>query len=221
MYSMDDLLLIEQLNEFAAGRGLPPIASGQLASSISPAGQINFNPNVGYSAGRPDLTSFPDGPSSQTAGYGGRVSRGAQAAVKGMPSTKVISRAIDPTGVMTSTSKDAAWIMKKLGIAPKYAAKAGRLAGAAVPVLSVIANAQDVGQLITGDESLANKAMDTAAMGTGAVIGGVLGGGVFSPLTASIGASTGKMISDGTQWLFGDKKTPEQRRMELALAQLQ
>ena len=30
----------------------------------------------------------------------------------------------------------------------------------------------------------------------------------------------GKAISDGAQWLFGDKKTPEQRKMELALAQL-
>ena len=40
-------------------------------------------------------------------------------------------------------------------------------------------------------------------------------------LGASIGASTGKMISDGTQWLFGDKKTPEQRRMEEALRALQ
>ena len=67
---------------------------------------------------------------------------------------------------------------------------------------------------------LANKAMDATAMGTGAVIGGVLGAGVFSPLTASIGASTGKMLSDGTQWLFGDKKTPDQRKMETALVAL-
>ena len=84
----------------------------------------------------------------------------------------------------------------------------------------MLANVTDVADIVAGDESLGNKAMDAAAMGTGAAIGGVLGGGIFSPLTASIGASTGKLLSDGTQWLFGDKKTPEQRKMELALAQL-
>ena len=106
------------------------------------------------------------------------------------------------------------------GVGPKAAVKAGRFAGRAVPLLSLLTNVTDVADVVAGDDSLANKAMDTAAMGTGAVIGGMLGGGVFSPLTASIGASTGKLVSDGTQWLFGDKKTPEQRKMELALAQL-
>ena len=98
--------------------------------------------------------------------------------------------------------------------------KIGRAVARTIPAVSFLGNAVDVADIITGDESLANKAMDTAAMGTGATIGALLGAGVFSPLTASIGASTGKMLSDGTQWLFGDKKTPEQRKMELALAQL-
>ena len=35
------------------------------------------------------------------------------------------------------------------------------------------------------------------------------------------GAGGGKMVSDGLQWLFGDKKTAEQRKMEEALAALQ
>lgn len=90
-----------------------------------------------------------------------------------------------------------------------------------VPGLSVAGAALSAGDIVFGDESLGNKAMDAAAMGTGAAIGGVLGAGVFSPITAAIGASTGKMISDGAQWLFGDKKTPEQRKMEIALQQLQ
>jgi hypothetical protein len=30
----------------------------------------------------------------------------------------------------------------------------------------------------------------------------------------------GKAVSDGAQWLFGDKKTAEQRRMEEALIAL-
>ena len=107
------------------------------------------------------------------------------------------------------------------GVSQKAAVKAGRFAGRALPLLSGVTNVLDVADIVTGDESFGNKAMDATAMTAGAAIGGVLGGGVFSPLTASIGASTGKLISDGTQWLFGDKKTPEQRKMELALAQLQ
>ena len=106
------------------------------------------------------------------------------------------------------------------GVSNKAAVHAGRFAGRAVPLLSALSNVQDVSQIISGDESFGNKAMDTAAMGTGAVIGGMLGGGVFSPLTASIGASLGKTTSDGLQWLFGDKMTPEERKVQQALAAL-
>lgn len=94
--------------------------------------------------------------------------------------------------------------------------KIGRGIARAIPAISVGANLLDVGDIVMGDESFGNKAMDTVAMGIGGVLGAAGG-----PLGASIGASTGKMLSDGTQWLFGDKKTPEQRKMELALAQLQ
>ena len=106
------------------------------------------------------------------------------------------------------------------GVSKRAAVNVGRFAGRAVPLLSAISNVTDVADIVTGDESFGNKAMDAAAMTAGAAIGGVLGGGVFSPLTASIGASTGKLLSDGTQWLFGDKKSPEQRRMEEALLAL-
>ena len=88
--------------------------------------------------------------------------------------------------------------------------------GRVVPGLSVASNVTDVADIVTGDESLANKAMDTTFM-----IGGGILGSAGGPLGASIGASTGKMLSDGTQWLFGDKKSPEQRRMEEALQALQ
>ena len=98
--------------------------------------------------------------------------------------------------------------------------KLGRGLARVVPGISVAGNVMDVADILTGDESLANKAMDTAAMGIGGGIGAFMGGGVFSPLTASIGASMGKMGSDGLQWLFGDKKTPEQRKLEEALALL-
>jgi hypothetical protein len=69
--------------------------------------------------------------------------------------------------------------------------------------------------VIAGDDSFANKAMDTTAM----TIGGFLGapGG---PMGIAAGAGIGKSISDGAQWLFGDKKTAEQRRIEEALIAL-
>jgi len=88
--------------------------------------------------------------------------------------------------------------------------------GRIVPGLSVATNVMDVADIVTGDESFANKAMDVTAMGIGGTLGAVGG-----PLGVSAGASLGKMVSDGTQWLFGDKKTPEQRRMEEALKALQ
>ena len=102
------------------------------------------------------------------------------------------------------------------GIGGKYASKIGRFAGKLAPGLSVAGNVMDVADIIAGDESFGNKAMDAAGMAIGGTAGAFLGG----PLGASIGASVGKMGSDGLQWLFGDKKTPDQRKMEQALAAL-
>ncbi len=80
----------------------------------------------------------------------------------------------------------------------------------------VAGTALAVGDVVLGDESVGNKAMDAALMGTGAVLGSAV------PIVGTaIGATAGKMASDGLQWLFGDKKTPEQRKMEAALAALQ
>jgi hypothetical protein len=79
-----------------------------------------------------------------------------------------------------------------------------------------VAAVASVGDVLLGDESLANKGMDAAFMTAGGVIGSAV------PVVGTgLGIAAGKMISDGTQWLFGDKKTPEQRRMEEALAGLQ
>tara|TARA_R100001443_G_scaffold78948_1_gene86145 strand:- start:1336 stop:1842 length:507 start_codon:yes stop_codon:yes gene_type:complete len=82
--------------------------------------------------------------------------------------------------------------------------------------LSAVGGVLGAADVIAGNDSLANKAMDTVAMGIGGTIGAVGG-----PMGIAAGAGVGKAISDGTQWLFGDKKTPEQRKLELALAQLQ
>ena len=102
------------------------------------------------------------------------------------------------------------------GVGGKAASKIGRFAGRLAPGLSAVGNVMDVADIITGEESFGNKAMDA----TGMVIGGTAGAFLGGPLGASIGASVGKMGSDGLQWLFGDKKTPEQRKLEEALAQL-
>ena len=85
----------------------------------------------------------------------------------------------------------------------------------AVPIIGAGMAVADVADVIAGQDSLANKAMDATAMGIGGTIG-VLGG----PLGVMAGASTGKAVSDFTQWLLGDKKTAEQRKMEQALAML-
>lgn len=213
---MDDLLLIDQLNQRAAtGVGLPEMRSTSSVEQLmqtKPLFRSNPAAPQPYSAGMPGLTSMPDGPSSQVAGYASRATRG-------MPTNlDQITRAIDPRGIMTGTAKDTSWLAKRVGLNPATATKVGRFAGRAVPVLSVIANAQDAANIVTGEESLGNKAMDLVAGTAGAVGGFVFGGG---PLGASIGFSTGKQLSDGAQWLFGDKKTPEQRKMELAMQQLQ
>nr|BDD47536.1 hypothetical protein 108 [Pelagibacteraceae bacterium] len=188
----------------------PNMSASNVEQLVNRTPLFRSNPATptGYSAGMPGLTSLPDGPSSQMSGYTTRATRGIQAG---------LMKPIDPSGIMTSTAKDVSWLGKRVGLSPKVATKVGRFAGRAVPVLGAISNVQDVLGLVTGEESLGNKAMDTAAMAAGGGIGFMLGG----PLGASLGASAGKALSDGTQYLFGDKKTPEQRKMELALQQLQ
>ena len=84
--------------------------------------------------------------------------------------------------------------------------------GTGIGALGGVLGAADV---LAGPDSAGNKIMDTVAMG----IGGVLGAG-GGPAGIAAGAGIGKAISDGTQYIFGDKKTAEQRRMEEALAAL-
>lgn len=85
--------------------------------------------------------------------------------------------------------------------------------GTGVGALGGVLGAADV---LAGNDSLGNKAMDTVAMGIGGFLGAAGG-----PVGVAAGAGIGKALSDGAQYLFGDKKTPEQRKMELALQQLQ
>lgn len=116
---------------------------------------------------------------------------------------------IDPTArlsvgpVMTPKGR----VMQMLsGPAALNAAKVGVGLGAVGGVLG----AADV---IAGPDSAGNKLMDTAAMGIGGALGAVGG-----PLGIAAGAGTGKMISDATQFIFGDKKSAEERKIEEMLA---
>ena len=104
------------------------------------------------------------------------------------------------------------------------ATKLGRMAGSPaarkalriIPGLGVGLAALDAADVVTGNESLGNKAMDAAGMAIGGTLGAVGG-----PLGIATGASLGKMGSDALQYLFGDKLTPEQRKMKEALMMLQ
>lgn len=114
--------------------------------------------------------------------------------------------------------KDVFTLAKKVpGVGGKAAATAGRFAGRLVPGISAIGNVTDVADIIAGGDSFGNKAMDTLGMGLGGTAGFVVGG----PLGASIGASLGKTASDGAQFLFGDRKSAEQRKLEEALMLLE
>ena len=111
--------------------------------------------------------------------------------------------------------------LDKGGSLLKKAAGTGvaRFAGRAIPVLSAIGAVGDVGDIVLGQDSLGNKAMDAAAMGVGGSIGGVLGLG--NPLLIAGGASLAKAGSDGLQFLFGGGKSAEERKIEEALKLLQ
>ena len=111
----------------------------------------------------------------------------------------------------------------KLGLDAGQITKFGSMAGGPRALtalkfagpLGAAAGVMGVGDVLLGDDSAGNKVMDGTAM----TIGGILGA-AGGPLGIAAGAGAGKMVSDGAQWLFGDKKSAEERRMEEALAQL-
>ena len=82
--------------------------------------------------------------------------------------------------------------------------------------LGAVGGVLGAADVIAGNDSGANKLMDTAAMGIGGFLGAAGG-----PVGMAAGAGMGKAASDGLQWLFGDKKSAEQRKLEEALALLQ
>ena len=110
-----------------------------------------------------------------------------------------------------------------MGIAPNKTGAVARMAvnpafkGAlrALPAVGALGGVMGAADVLAGDGSTGKKIRDGTAM----TIGGILGA-AGGPLGIAAGAGAGKMVSDAGQWLFGDKKSAEERRMEEALAQL-
>ena len=125
---------------------------------------------------------------------------------------KVQLAALNATGGIGAGGQ-AKGIVVKLGrLAGSKGLFTGEKVGTGIGDIGGVLGAADV---LVGNDSAANKVMDTTAM----TIGGILGA-AGGPVGIAAGAGIGKAISDGTQFIFGDKKTAEQRRMEEALIAL-
>jgi len=187
---------------------------------------------------------LPDGPSGQASGYGSRATRPFKEAANNARTSTGPMRRLRQTAGTVGGATDAALGLTELGrsqtkaiaqgvqsgskmfgAAPTVAARNGRLAMQALrhPAMAAglkwagpVGAAMAAGDLVLGDESLANKGMDAAFM----TAGGFLGSAV--PVVGTgIGIAAGKMVSDGTQFLFGGGKSPKERELEQALALLQ
>ena len=234
MYSADDMILIQQLNDMATGRiGLPEMRSTSSVADLlaSKPFTMPLPQQQGFSAGRPDLTGMPDGPARNPLGSAGR--RTSTAAGQGMLDAaatygELSGQFYDGLGPKARGAKASAGRMIGRG-GRKMAGKAGAALGALPgmgklgaaakvlgPGLGAVGGGLAVADLVFGQESGANKAMDATAM----TIGGLLGS-VGGPLGTAAGVGLGKMASDATQFVFGGGKSPEERRMEEALAMLQ
>jgi hypothetical protein len=94
-------------------------------------------------------------------------------------------------------------------------AKAGAILGVAAPALGAVGGVIGAGDIVLGDDSLANKGMDTLGMGIGGFLGAAGG-----PLGIAAGAGIGKAVSDGAQFLLGGGQSAEERQLAEALLAL-
>jgi len=99
----------------------------------------------------------------------------------------------------------------------------GRFAGSglfrgtmrALPAIGAVSGVLGAADVLAGPDSASNKIMDGTAMTVGGILGAVGG-----PLGIAAGAGAGKMVSDASQWIFGDKMSAEERQLAQALAAL-
>jgi len=154
---------------------------------------------------------FMDGPTMLDRGRDLMKGKGAQKAMG------VLDKAADPIQQVLMKGADSIPLGKGGAMASRMAGGAiGKAVARGIPVLGALTAVGDVGDIVLGGDSMANKAMDTLGMGVGGTAGFFLGG----PLGAAAGASVGKAISDGTQFLLGGGKSAEERKMEEALMML-
>ena len=189
------------------------------ASVFLPGAQPQIDVSGGYKF-------TPDGPGKTAAGYG---TSGARANVQGQVGTAMgklnafrqgYEKGVQPVvnAQTAAVGKGVRGASKLMGFSPSAAGNAGRMAMSALrhPILQkamayapVVGTGLAVGDIVFGNESAANKGMDTLF----ATAGGFLGSAV-PVIGTGLGIAAGKMVSDGAQWLFGDKMSPEQRRAE-------
>lgn len=204
-----------------AGMGTPSVEQQFMdAGIIDQYGQVITDPYKMY-GNASGATIRPDGPPKSSAKMGRRkvadAGKSALASALGLvdnlttPSAKAMQSGATKllgTGVSTGAGPMAAITRFAASPAALTAAKVGTGIGALGGVLGVA-------DVLAGNDSVGNKLMDTAAMGIGGTLGAIGG-----PVGIAAGAGLGKAASDATQWLFGDKKSAEQRKMEEALAAL-
>ena len=194
--------------------GVPTVAEQfQEAGLIDQYGQVITSPEQ-LAASRGSLSGAPQPPQNKGTG----VKAGAEAALMFVDDAlspvakKVQLAALNATGGIGAGGK-AAGVMGHLGrAAGSKAFLTAAKVGTGIGALNSVLGAADI---LTGQDSAANKVMDTAAMGIGGFLGAAGG-----PMGIAAGAGIGKAISDGTQFIFGGGKSAEQRRMEEALAAL-
>ena len=177
-----------------------------------------------YSAGQPGLTSMPDGPSGAGSNLRGKLKpkKGLLSSALGAVETTPKTRVAQSKAIGSGVTK----LQQLLGYTDETAKLGGRMATAALaknPLLRAgmkfggpLAAGLAVGDILLGDESFGNKAMDAGMM----VAGGALGS-VVPVVGTTIGASLGKAASDAIQFIGGGGKSAEERKLEEALALLQ
>ena len=204
---------------------------------------IELDPNDIYkSLGMDPVTKqmSADGPFSQARSYASRATRPVRDARNAPGSVRRLRDAVGTVGGATDAALGLTELgrsqtkaiaqgvqsgSKMFGAAPTVAARNGRLAMQALrnPALAAglkwagpVGAGLAVGDLVLGDESLANKGMDAAFMAAGGAAGSVI-----PVVGTALGVAGGKMVSDATQFLFGGGKSPKERELEEALAMLQ
>jgi len=215
---MEDIELLDAIGiaSMLADNGGDPILTSTVDEILDPTGYYKAHGLDPYgrplSGGSPNLKGAKPkgiiGKSAEVAkNLGGKYSAFVEPTVKAQ--TKALTGLL-PQGPLPAKGGNIMKATRFAGDALK--SKAGQAVLKYAPAVGTVLS---VGDVILGDESLGNKAMDAGFMAAGGALGSVI------PVVGTgLGVTGGKMVSDSLQWLFGDKKSPQERKLETALAQL-